>query len=122
MTITTPITAAAGRFNRRDLLEAIVLPSKVISDQYNNTIYQRSNGDVVVGRLLKEENGKLFIRTNQLDDTLTEIAKSDIQASKPSPVSPMPEKLVNVLTKAEILDLIAYIESGGDRKHANFRK
>ncbi len=116
------ITAAASRFNRRDLLEAIVLPSKVISDQYNNTIYQRSSGDVVVGRMLKEENGKLFIRTNQLDDALTEISKSDIRASKPSPVSPMPEKLVNVLTKAEILDLIAYIEAAGDKKHANFKK
>jgi putative heme-binding domain-containing protein len=116
------LSAAASRFSRRDLLESILLPSKVISDQYQNTVFQRSDGDLVVGRMVKEESGKIFVRTDPLDDTLTVIARKEIVASKPSPISPMPEALVDVLTKTEILDLIAYIESAGNQGHADFKK
>ena len=38
-----------------------------------------------------------------------------------SSVSPMPEGLLTQLTKSEILDLIAYIESMGKANAANFR-
>ncbi len=116
------ITAAASRFNRKDLLESILLPSKVISDQYNNTIYQKESGDVVVGRAVKDDGLKLTIKPNPIDEATVELAKKDIKASKPSPVSPMPEALVNILKKEEILDLLAYIESGGDKGHAVFKK
>jgi len=34
----------------------------------------------------------------------------------------MPEGLVNVLSKDDILDLLAYIESGGKRRHAAFSR
>jgi len=34
----------------------------------------------------------------------------------------MPEGLVNILTKEEILDLLAYIEAGGKREHAAFAR
>jgi hypothetical protein len=33
----------------------------------------------------------------------------------------MPEGLVNILSKEEMLDLLAYIESGGKRDHAAFK-
>lgn len=116
------ITAAASRFARKDILEAILLPSKVVSDQYQNTIFQKQDDDVVVGRVVKDEGGKLHVKLNPLDETLTVIAKSDVKVQKPSPVSPMPGGLVNTLKKEEVLDLVAFIESGGDPKHAVFRK
>jgi hypothetical protein len=34
----------------------------------------------------------------------------------------MPEGLVNVLTQDELLDLLAYMESGGRRDHPAFSK
>jgi hypothetical protein len=33
----------------------------------------------------------------------------------------MPEGMVNLLTRDEVLDLLAYIESAGKEKAANFR-
>ena len=39
-----------------------------------------------------------------------------------SKISPMPEGLVNILNKNEILDLLAYIESGGKQTAAAFSK
>ena len=46
-------------------------------------------------------------------NTLTRIAKADVDEKIASKISPMPEGLVNVLTKDEILDLHAFVESGG---------
>jgi hypothetical protein len=49
------------------------------------------------------------------------VKKSDVQSRAASKLSPMPEALVNILTKEEVLDLLAYIESGGKRDHAAFK-
>ena len=51
-----------------------------------------------------------------------EIARKDVEKREPSKVSPMPEGLVNILTKNEILDMLAYIESGGKQSAAAFSK
>ena len=48
------LTALAGRFSTRDLLESIVLPSKVISDQYEAVIIATSDGRVVTGRIMND--------------------------------------------------------------------
>jgi hypothetical protein len=41
---------------------------------------------------------------------------------EPSKVSPMPTGLLNVLTKDEILDLVAYVLAGGNPHHETFRR
>ena len=51
-----------------------------------------------------------------------EVSKKDITRREPSKLSPMPEGLVNVLTKDEIFDLVAYLESGGLATYAAFKK
>jgi hypothetical protein len=40
------------------------------------------------------------------------VRKADIQKREFSKISPMPQGLVNSYTAAEILDLLAYLESG----------
>jgi len=116
------ITGAASRFNRRDLLETIIEPSKVISDQYQNITVTKKNGDEVTGRLVEENEQRLVLLANPLTTDRTELKKSDVAKRTPSKLSPMPEGLVNTLTKEEILDLLAYIEAGGKREHAAFAR
>ncbi len=107
------ITAVASRFTRRDILESILDPSKVVSEQYQNMTITRKNGDDVTGRVLEENDQRVVVRTDPLKETSVEVRKSDIASRAPSKISPMPEGLVNILTKDEILDLLAYVESGG---------
>src|SRR5262249_34738622 len=45
------LTAVSGRFSLHDLLESIVEPSKVISDQYQAINIRRKDGDVISGRV-----------------------------------------------------------------------
>ena len=116
------LTAISSRFTRRDILEATIEPSKVISEQYQNTGFARKTGDPVVGRLLEETDTKVVVQPDLLKPDKVEINKSDITRRQPSKLSPMPAGLVDVLTKEEILDLLAYMESGGRRDHPVFSK
>ncbi|HWY77800.1 MAG TPA: heme-binding protein [Verrucomicrobiae bacterium] len=116
------LTAVSSRFSRRDILESIILPSKVVSDQYYNTIIETKDGDDVVGRVSDEDDKKVVVMTNPMTDTKTEVLKSNISKRDTSKLSPMPEGLVNTFTQDEILDLIAYLEAGGKKNMPAFKK
>lgn len=116
------ITAISSRFSRRDLLESMTEPSKVLSEQYLNTTVVKKDGDDVTGRLVEETDTKLVLVPDQIKGDKVEILKKDVQSRAASKLSPMPEGLINILTKEEILDLLAYMESGGKASAAAFKK
>ena len=107
------LTGVSKRLNPRDLFEAVFLPSKNVSDQYQNTLYQLDDGGVVLGRKVDENAEKLVIAPDLLTDERVEIPKKRIARTKPSALSPMPEGLLDTLTKFEVLDLFAYLQSDG---------
>ena len=116
------LSGIAGRFNTRDLLESIVLPSKVISDQYAAVVIATTDGRVVTGRIVNLHNDNLAINTDMLDPNRTiTVRRGNIEEMKASPVSMMPEGLLDTLDQEEILDLIAYLLSRGDRESPMFR-
>jgi superfamily I DNA/RNA helicase len=53
--------------------------------------------------------------------SMTGIKAHDIEEQMPSPVSMMPKGLLNTLSRDEILDLLAYLRSGGDPNDEAFR-
>jgi putative heme-binding domain-containing protein len=115
------ISGVGNRFNARDLLESILLPSKVVSDQYQSTRVV-TNNDVIVGRIERDEPDRLVIRTHPLAGTTVEVKKSAIKAQQPDKLSMMPDGLVSILKKEEVLDLLAYLRSGGNPKDKAFAK
>jgi putative heme-binding domain-containing protein len=117
------LSGIAGRFNTRDLLESIILPSKVVSDQYQAVIIVTADGRVINGRIVDLFDERLRVETDMLDPNKTiDITRSVVEEMKASPVSMMPEGLLNSLNRDEVLDLFAYLLSGGDRKHPMFRR
>ena len=50
------------------------------------------------------------------------VKKADIKSRGFSKISPMPPGLVNMLSREEILDLLAYLEAGGHKDGAPFKK
>jgi putative heme-binding domain-containing protein len=116
------LTQASGRFNTRDLLESIVEPSKEISDQYAAVIIAQTDGKLVTGRIVNLNNDSMQIMTNMLDpNDLTTVDRKKVESMETSKISMMPEGLLNTLKEDEILDLVAYLLSKGDRKNAMFR-
>jgi putative heme-binding domain-containing protein len=116
------LTGAASKYSGRDILESILQPSKVISEQYQNTTILKKDGESTTGRIVDEDDKKVVVQTNPLGSDREEIPKSEIAERHASKVSPMPEGLANQLTKEEILDLLAYIQTGGKEKALNFKK
>jgi putative heme-binding domain-containing protein len=116
------LTNVAGRFSYKDLSEALVDPSKVVSDQYRATIVQTADGKSYTGRLATEDEKKIVLLTDPEDATkMVEIAKDDIDVLEPSKVSLMPADLLKVLNKEEVLDLLAYLMSRGNPNDASFK-
>jgi putative heme-binding domain-containing protein len=107
------LTGVSGRFNRRDLLENILLPSKVISDRYQSFTITRRDGEEISGCVTEETEEKVVLVVNPMAQQREEVLKKDIQSRAVSKLSQMPEGLLNTLTKDEILDLAAYLEADG---------
>ncbi|HEY7119617.1 MAG TPA: c-type cytochrome [Tepidisphaeraceae bacterium] len=116
------LSGVGNRFSPADVLESILLPSKVISDQYQTTVINSKDGDTNVGRIAQEDDRKILLQTNPLSTDTIEIAKKDVKSRGLSKVSMMPQGLVDYFEKDDILDLVAYLRSGGDAKDKAFAK
>jgi putative heme-binding domain-containing protein len=115
------LSAVARRFNARTLLESIIEPGKVISDQYESNIFVLDSGRTVAGRVVNLNNDQLMVCENMLEPgKLTIILRSEIEETLVSKVSMMPAGLINHLTRDETLDLLAYLQSGGDPQSEQF--
>jgi putative heme-binding domain-containing protein len=115
------LTGVAGRFSNRNLLESIIEPSKVVSDQYEKMQFQLVDGRVIEGRVINLNGDNLMVLTNMLDpDSIVAVKRSEVEVSQVSKTSMMPEGLLDTLTKDEILDLMAYLKSGGNPQSALF--
>jgi putative heme-binding domain-containing protein len=115
------LTQAGGRFQLKDLVEAIVEPSKVVSDQYRASIVQTVDGKVVSGRIVAEFPEKIIVVTDPEDATkFVEIARDEIEEMVPARQSLMPAGLLDQLNEDEVLDLLAYTLSRGSADDPRF--
>ncbi len=116
------LTQLGTRFSKRDILEAIIDPNKVISDQYASTVFSLKNSKSIIGKLVKEENGKYYISQNPFaPDQLKEIDKAEVVSTKTADVSLMPPLLINNLNPERLRDLMAYLISGGNENNPVFQ-
>jgi putative heme-binding domain-containing protein len=115
------LTAVSSKYTRRDILESILEPSKVVSEQYQNFTIIKTDGESETGRIVDENDEEVVIQPSPLIPDRTVIKKPTIRERRPSKVSPMPEGLVNQMTDEEILDLIAYLTAGGKPDAECFR-
>ncbi len=117
------LTQVAGRFSLKDLTEAIIEPSKVVSDQYRVSLVVTEEGEVITSRLVAEDKDSvtLVYTTDNTNQSRT-IPRDEIEEIKESPVSIMAAGLIDVLNKEEMLDLMAYLLSRGNAKDPMFKK
>ncbi|MEI8380391.1 MAG: c-type cytochrome [Planctomycetota bacterium] len=117
------LTQAAGRFNFKDVAEAIIDPSKVVSDQYKTTQVETNSGKSYTGRVVSLSNDTITLLIDPEDSTkLVTLKKTDIEEQRLSPISLMPKDLFKQLNENEVLDLMAYLLSRGNPGDAMFRK
>jgi putative heme-binding domain-containing protein len=117
------LTKVAEKYRTgRDILRQILEPSTEINEQFKAFAFQTADGEVLTGLVAKEDASEVHVVPNLLNPAdVRVLAKSKISARKPSDLSSMPTGLLVTLQKEEILDLVAYLEAGGDPGHARYK-
>jgi putative heme-binding domain-containing protein len=105
------LVQVSARFNRRDLLDHILNPSKFIDEKFRYVTVKTSDGKTITGSLESEDDERVVLRPNPLAPDKTEIAKAMIKERSVSEISPMPPGLLNSLKAEQILDLLAWFEN-----------
>ena len=118
------LTGVAGRFSPRDLLESIIDPSKEISDQYAAVEIRTTDERVVIGRIVNLNDDSVHGEHEHARPRLdrSNVNRKNIESMKPSKVSMMPAGLLDTFKEDEVLDLMAYLLSRGDRNSADVQE
>jgi putative heme-binding domain-containing protein len=105
------LTAAGSRFAPRDLLEAILEPSREIGDQYGTSEIALRDGRRLSGRIINYTEQGLVLAENLFDPAGgVRLKEADIVSVGPSKVSLMPPGMLDRLTALEISDLLAFLQ------------
>ncbi|MFO0816612.1 MAG: HEAT repeat domain-containing protein [Pirellulales bacterium] len=103
------LTTVSKRFVKKEILESILFPSHVISDQYAAKTVITSEGRKYTGIIAPGAEGeKIVLQANGQKVTLKE---ADIDELVPSKQSAMPAGLLNEFSQQDIADLFAYLLS-----------
>jgi putative heme-binding domain-containing protein len=117
------LTGAGGRYSPHDLLDQIINPSKEINEQFAPVVVTKTDGTTVTGVIVNLNGDTVQINTDLSDpDQRVGFDRKQVTSIEVSKVSPMPPMLLNMLSKEEVLDLVAFILSGGDKENAAFKK
>jgi len=110
------LTTLTSRFKRRDILESILWPSKIISDQYQAEMLELSDGSVVTGMLVRENATALLVRTGENPDKPVVVTKARVANRVTSTISLMPEGLIDGLPYDVIANLMAFVSAPAPEK------
>jgi putative heme-binding domain-containing protein len=116
------LTSVAGKYSPHDLLTHIVEPSKEISDQYGQLEVTLNDGSKVFGRIMNLKGDSIILNINMMDPNAQQtIDRKIIKSMEQSKVSMMPPGLLNTLKDNDILDLLAYLLSKGNKEDPMFK-
>jgi putative heme-binding domain-containing protein len=88
-------------------LESILEPSKTIDPKFAALLVETSDGQVVTGLPLKQDDAGIVLR--QVDGKEVTIATKDVETVAPQQKSLMPELLLQDLTAEQVADLLEFM-------------
>jgi putative heme-binding domain-containing protein len=99
----------ASKYDRAQLLEQVVEPSKAIAEGFTGYTVQTADGDVVSGLLVKRDDREVVIK--DATARLIRMAAADAKVVRPMTTSIMPEGLMDNLEPQQAADLVAFLAS-----------
>lgn len=104
-----------------DVLREILQPSVRIHEKFRSEIFELESGETFAGLTVAEDGDSVSVVMNPLlSDKPIVIAKAEILSREVSPLSLMPEGLLDKLNRIEILDLLAFVMSKGESTDPRF--
>lgn len=114
------LTGAGARYSARDLLVAILEPSREVPDVWRDTEFWGEERLLAAGRIEVEQGGELVVLESY--GRRVRVPRDLVRERVPHRLSPMPEGLVDALSRDEILDLLAYVLAGADPADERFSR
>jgi putative heme-binding domain-containing protein len=111
------LTTLRRRFRKQEIVEAVLLPSQVISDQYAAVTVETVDGLVHTGMPLPNPTSSNLLLLLS-DATRLEVPTEKIGERTKARVSVMPEGLFKDLSLEEIADLFAFLETSKNNTDA----
>jgi len=110
------LTSSGARYTAHDLLDQILNPSKEINEQFAPIIVTRNNGETISGVVVNLGGDRVILNTDLSDpNERMSVDRKDVKSIEPSKISPMPPMLLSMLNEQDVLDLVAYVLSGGNQ-------
>ncbi len=104
------LSTVVARFRRSEILESIVYPSRVISDQYVALRVEMADGRSYVGMHAAESETGLTLITATGERVVLD--KREITSREPAAVSLMPEGLLEAMSFDDLMSLMRFLEEG----------
>ncbi len=104
------LSTVANKFSLSDLLDSLLDPSKVISDQYGSQRILTTDGLSLTGRVIDMGNEYQVFTVDPAAPPKI-LRREDVAEITPSPISQMPMGLIDTLNQEELKDLVAYLMS-----------
>ena len=122
------LTQIAKEFSKRGgeprlkLLESILQPSINIADRYRVVILDTDDGKQVSGIVMKNDTrGFELANDPQRPEATIFVPRDSVESIEQTEISLMPSGLLSTFTLDDIMDLVAYLEAGGNESHAAFK-
>lgn len=97
----------ASKYDKAQLLDNIVNPSKTIAPGFETYVVKRKNGDVLTGFVVSKSAGEIVLKDPQLQ--LIHIPVAEVEKMAAQKVSAMPEGLLADLEAQQAADLLAFL-------------
>lgn len=117
------LAKATALLTPQELLEAILVPDKVLKAGYETHRITMDDGRVFEGLVRGDSDSKLHLVPDAGEPGKSVFFSRDrIRKRSLTDISAMPSGLLDRFGEDDILDLLAYLLSGGDPKDSMFRK
>ena len=101
------LSGISSRFTKREIVESILYPGHVVSDQYASKKVLTNDGAIYTGLVGKKSDGSVSIRDAR--NKVTIVDRKEIDQILPHRSSIMPSGLIDELTLREISDMMSYM-------------
>jgi putative heme-binding domain-containing protein len=109
MDVGPELSTVGKKFDRKQLLDSILEPSKVIDPKYLTYLVETSEGRLLAGLLIKKDAQEVVLKDAQ--NKLVSVPSTQIERLTPQQRSLMPELLLRDMTAQQVADLLEYLSS-----------
>jgi putative heme-binding domain-containing protein len=102
------LSTLKSRFKKKDVLEAVLWPSRAVADQYQAVVIETKDGESHTGVMAREDSSRLLLKTEQEPKGIT-IMKANVTDRRVTDKSLMPEGLLKDYTQQDINNLVTFL-------------